>query len=593
MKKSDFLRIFPLRAPNIMWFLGAGASASAGLRTAGQMTWHFKQQIFCAEERVSIKSCPDLGEPSFRDRLDRYFQSRGGYPTAGSDEEYPFYFEQAYPHEKDRHLYIDQMVGGGSPSAGHMALASLAKLARVRVMWTTNFDRLPEDALARVFGSTSAFTVATLDAPDLAEQSLSEGKRPVLVKLHGDFQSRRLKNIREELRAQDARLRRAMLTECQRQGLAVVGFSGRDDSVMEMLEKALNDGHGYPGGLFWFHRPDGPPYHRVQRLIDTARAKNVDAHVIEAETFDELMRDLFLLMEDVPDEIRAVFEPKRTRMSVVEVPPPGSSGFPVIRLNALPVTVPATCRSVECTIGGTREVRSAVRAAGADVIAARRQSAVICFGSDAAVRKAFDPHAVTKFDLHAIEPRRLAFESAELGLLNEALCRAIVRERPLGAVPMRGGWKLYVLPAIAGDARVAKLRTAAGAVTGTVPGTTLAWAEAVRVRLERKLERDWLLFEPCVWVDYPERTVDDVDEDGRDDPLLRRDRDAVTEFVHGRAATRYNHVLQKLFDGWVELLVGPAGVREATVRTFGIGDGVDASFTISRTTAFSRRGGSR
>jgi len=76
MNKADFLRIFPLRSPNIMWLLGAGTSAAAGIRTAGQMIWHFKQMIFCAEERVSIRSCPDLGDASFRDRLNRYFQSR-------------------------------------------------------------------------------------------------------------------------------------------------------------------------------------------------------------------------------------------------------------------------------------------------------------------------------------------------------------------------------------------------------------------------------------------------------------------------------------------------------------------------------------
>ena len=575
-----------------MWLLGAGTSASAGIRTAGQMIWHFKQQLFCAEQRISIKSCPDLGDQVFRDRLNSYFQSKGGYPVPSSDEEYSFFFEQAYPTERDRRLYVDQMVMAGSPSNGHLALASLAKLGRLRVIWTTNFDRLPEDAMAKAFGGTSAFAVATLDAPDLAEYALSEAKRPLVVKLHGDFQSRRLKNTSQELQAQDARLRRAMLTECQRQGLAVVGFSGRDDSVMTMLEKAVDNGHGYPNGLFWFHRADSPPCRRVQDLIDHARANSVDAHLIETETFDELMLDLFLLMDDVPEEIRAVFAERRKRLSVVEIPQPGlSSSFPVIRLNALPVKyVPATCRSVECSIGGTGEVKDAVRAAGVNVIAARRQSAVICFGSDQDVRKAFEGNNIVKFDLYPIEPRRLAYESAELGLLNEALCRAFARERPLGARPMRGGWKLYVLPTMANDPRVASLKKAAGGVTGTIPGANLAWAEAIRVRLERRLDRDWFLFEPSIWIDYPEQP------DGGDAPETEQSaqlREVVKEFVRERAAKRYNYLLMKLFDGWVDLLVGPAPTEQATVRTFGIGDGIDASFTILRTTAFSRRGGVR
>jgi NAD-dependent SIR2 family protein deacetylase len=595
MNKADFLRIFPLRAPNIMWLLGAGSSAAAGIRTAGQMIWHFKLMIFCAEQRVSVRSCPDLGEASFRERLNRYFQSKGGYPAPGSDDEYSFYFEHAYPSEQDRRLYIDQMVKAGSPSHGHLALASLAKLQRLRVLWTTNFDRIPEDALVKAFGSTSAFTVATLDAPHLADQALSEGQRPVVVKLHGDFQSRKLKNTTEELQRQDGRLRRAMLTECRRQGLAVVGFSGRDDSVMTMLEQAVDNGHGYPGGLFWFHRPDGPPFHRVQKLIDYATSKNVDAHIIEAETFDELMLDLFLLMEDVPEEIKAVFAERRNRRSFVSVPPPGApTSFPVIRLNALPVTqVPATCRLVECSIGGAGEVKEVVHSTGADVIVGRRQSGVICFGSDAEVRKAFGGHGITKLDLYAIEPRRLAYDSPEQGLLNEALCRALVRERPLGAARTRGGWKLYVLPSSAGDPRLAALKQAAGAITGTIPGVGLTWAEAILIRLERKLERNWLLFEPSVWVNYPELPEADGDAAGSSDRRPPKRDEAVLEFIRERSARRYNYLLTRLFDAWADLLVGPPPAQKATLKAFGIGDGIDAAFEILRVTAFSRRGGAK
>src|SRR5437870_1177326 len=46
MNRAEFLRIFPMRASGLMWLTGAGASASARIRTAGQMIWHFKQQIF-------------------------------------------------------------------------------------------------------------------------------------------------------------------------------------------------------------------------------------------------------------------------------------------------------------------------------------------------------------------------------------------------------------------------------------------------------------------------------------------------------------------------------------------------------------------
>jgi hypothetical protein len=60
-------------------------------------------------------------------------------------------------------------------------------------------------------------------------------------KLHGDFRSRRLKNTGDELRHQDSRLRQILLGACRRFGLVVVGYSGRDDSVMETLTDTLQE----------------------------------------------------------------------------------------------------------------------------------------------------------------------------------------------------------------------------------------------------------------------------------------------------------------------------------------------------------------
>jgi hypothetical protein len=41
---DDFARRFSMRGGLLMWLLGAGASASAGVPTARDMIWEFKQQ---------------------------------------------------------------------------------------------------------------------------------------------------------------------------------------------------------------------------------------------------------------------------------------------------------------------------------------------------------------------------------------------------------------------------------------------------------------------------------------------------------------------------------------------------------------------
>jgi hypothetical protein len=112
---ASFLRRHGARAPALMWLLGAGASANAGIPTAAQMIWDFKRAIFCSEERVPLAACQYIDDPRVRERVQRHF-STGGYPAVGAPAEYAHYFELAYPTEVDRRRYIDAKVKGATPS---------------------------------------------------------------------------------------------------------------------------------------------------------------------------------------------------------------------------------------------------------------------------------------------------------------------------------------------------------------------------------------------------------------------------------------------------------------------------------------------
>jgi hypothetical protein len=571
MKLDQFLRLHALRAPNVAWLLGAGASAAAGIPTAFDMIWDFKRTLFCAAQRVSLESCADLGDSGVRARLQRHFDDKGGFPPADSAEEYAAYFEAAYPDEGDRRRYIDRQLAGANPSFGHFALAALMRADRVRAAWTTNFDAMIEDGVAQIFGTTSRLTVATLDATALASQAMNEGRWPLLGKLHGDFRSRRLKNVPEELRAQDAALRHGLVECCRRFGLAVVGYSGRDASVMDALTEGVDGGRGYPAGLFWFHRGETEPLPAVVSLLEAARDAGIQAELIACETFDELMADLLLLERDLPDEVATLVEGKRKRRLSSAPIPAGGSSYPVIRTNALPVTSwPQTARLVECDIGGFKEVRAAVEKAGSDLLVTRRAAGVVAFGSDAEIRKAFAIHDIRRLDLYAIESRRLRyFDSAELGLLYDAITRALARELPLVGVRRRHRHRLTVDPAQANDARLAPLKKVVKQVTGTVGEHT--WVEAVELHLEYRLDQVWLLLEPTIYVDAGGQPLPD----------------ATKEFIRSRLAGRFNKTWNELLDAWRDVLLG--GETEREFRAFDIGDGIDASFVVGPVTAFSRR----
>jgi NAD-dependent SIR2 family protein deacetylase len=334
---DDFARRFSRRGGNLMWLLGAGASAAAGIPTAWDMIWEFKQQLYVSQRRVSAKQVADLANPAVRRELQTFIDGIGSLPAPGSPDEYAALFESVYPSEADRRTYIASKISGAKPSYGHVALATLMKGGRCRLVWTTNFDPLVADGCAKVYGGTGQLTTAAIETGSLGRDAIDEGRWPVEVKIHGDFRSRRLKNTGDELREQDAKLRALLIDSCNRWGLVATGYSGRDESVMDTLEAALERDGCFPAGLFWLHHGEDPPLPRVQRLLAAAAGKEVDGGLVPIENFDETLRDLMRLVPDLDTTVLDEIASERRVWSPAPRPT-GNRDYPVVRLNAIELT---------------------------------------------------------------------------------------------------------------------------------------------------------------------------------------------------------------------------------------------------------------
>lgn len=564
LSSDDFARRFSLRPGQLMWLLGAGVSVSAGIPSAWDMIWQFKQTLFVAQRKASPESVTDLGNPAIRALLDSHIASSEQLPPPGSAEEYAALFEATYPVERDRTTFIQGMISGAKLAYGHLALASLLKAGHTQLVWTTNFDHLIEDACAKTYGTTGTLSVVALDAPELAAQLISAQKWPIAVKLHGDFRSRRLKNTTDELRQQDAALRQQLVDACRRSGLIVAGYSGRDGSVMDALEAALDQPGGYPGGLFWLHRGNDPPLERVVRLLQRASDAGVECGLVRIESFDETMRDLMRLLPALETSALQALATGRSRVSGAPEPS-GKRGWPLIRLNGLAVTIPANCRKLVCTIEGVAAVRAAVADAGARLIVTRTQAGVLGFGSDAEFRRVFGPFGIAAFDLATFEKRRLRYESGERGLLRDALVEALCAAKNVRAIRRRSADLL--VPVDPGDSAWNGLRAITRQMTGTVPRhPDLKWYEGVGVRLDWADDGLWLLLDPKVVF---EGVTDET-------------KAIIADFARERTVKRYNRDLDRLIDFWAKHLAGEA------LPALSIGDGIDASFAIGKNTAFSR-----
>jgi NAD-dependent SIR2 family protein deacetylase len=573
MDVAAFLRAYQMRARNVMWLLGAGASRAAGIKTASDMIWDFKQNLYRSQKKLPPNAITDPGDPAVQRKLQKYFDELPGFPASGASDEYARFFEATYPNAKDRRAYLDKLIKLGKPSYGHLALALLMRERCCRIVWATNFDRTVEDAAAKIYGTTSDLVVADLGEPKKVTDALDANRFPVYGKLHGDYHSVALKNTDAELQRQDAEMRRAFVQACKTNGLAIVGYSGRDASVIDALRDAMDEGRGFPNGLFWFKRFGETLFEGVLELIAEARRLGIDAHLIDNETFDELMSDLVRFLPETADKLAAIEGVKPPRLGSAPLRGPGAT-TPCIRTNALPIiSHPVMCRLVDCDIGGWPEIQDAIKKAGVDIVARRTKEGVIAFGRDPDIRAAFDAFGIRAFETRPLPDNKLTYESEERRLIRDALFRALSKQPDIEI--KRRGWRVFALPNLKtvkpshfqdGDIKLVD------GLTGTAGIIGIRWTECCELRLDYKLERLWLLVDPRIYADLPEGATQEQVEQSK-------------EFVRARLAGRFNPKANAMLSGWARLLVGTE--QTVTLRSFAISDGIDATFELSSVTGFS------
>ncbi len=560
-----------------MWFLGAGASVGAGLPTAGTLTWEFKRELYCNAQRLPPSRFPDLHEPGFQRLVQAYFDSKAGFPKLGDDEEYSAYIEEYLPDERDRRRFLDSRLQGCKPSYGHLCFAALMSLGRIRLAWTTNFDHLIEKACAYpVIEEKLARSLAIvgLEQPDKAGDLIRDEAWPLLVKMHGDFLYRKLKNTTPELQSQDSTLRHHLTEECGRCGLAVVGYSGRDVSVMSTLTNALQAKAPFPHGLFWFVRPGEQPIAAVQSLIVQAQRAGAQAVFVKVNTFDELMADLFLPHQDSLAEVCDLVRVARPARRAMPISYSASAPWPVLRTNALHITTyPATCTVFQSTVGKTSEVKALTRPHSAEMVAFRRRVGVVAFGTRDRLSEVFDQFDAKEFDRHSIEERRLRYDCPELGLLYHALVQGIANKTGLLRSQNAKGRFLFAADTQAftpEELRVFRGLRSKGVWT-LRPGVVLH--EGFELSLDFRDNRFWMLLDPTIV----------VTADGRV-PYKGTDR---SEIAREPLVTRYNKQRNATLQLWIGFLQRHCGTP--LKAAFPSDAQREAEFTISTVTAYARK----
>ena len=78
-------------------------------------------------------------------------------------------FRLAYDDPADRAEFIRRLVAGARPNYGHYVMAALMAVDRLRVVFTTNFDDLPEQAARSLLDSPLVSPRRPLVTADLGD----------------------------------------------------------------------------------------------------------------------------------------------------------------------------------------------------------------------------------------------------------------------------------------------------------------------------------------------------------------------------------------------------------------------------------------
>jgi hypothetical protein len=338
METDALIRSIALRDRHYMFFLGAGASVSSRIPTATDCIWNWKRSLFLTgNSQLDPRLLGDSSLPHVQRRIQTWLDQQGRHPSLADEREYSHFVEQCYPMPADRQEYFKALFARGQPHLGYHLLGILLEAAKIKWLWTVNFDDLVERG--RPPTRSRPLLQVGMDTRDRLDRIRRESDDIVQVFLHGDYRYDHLRNTASELQSLDAKCRAKLQELCQQLPLVVIGYSGRDKNIMEALEAAYHlKGQG---GLYWACMTGSEPAPSVKRLVEAARAAGNNADVFTFGGFDDFMARLarFWLKDTSSQGAVEALLATRPLVSVFSIDHL-SPDFDWVLSNAYPITLP-------------------------------------------------------------------------------------------------------------------------------------------------------------------------------------------------------------------------------------------------------------
>jgi hypothetical protein len=260
--------------------LGSGISRAAGIPTGWEVVLDLIRRIAllqgedCEPDPAAWYTRSFGQEPSYSILLEALAKS-----PSERQQLLRGYFE---PTETEREQGLKM------PTPAHKAIAELVAKGYVRVILTTNFDHLLEQALEAI-----GVIPTVISTPQGVEGTLPlTHAQCTVIKLHGDYLDIRIKNTPQELEWYDDRLDALLDRILDEFGLIVSGWSAEWDTA---LRAALERCQSHRFTTYWTMR--GELGETVRRLITLRRGEIIKTH--DADTFFGELAEKVAALEEV------------------------------------------------------------------------------------------------------------------------------------------------------------------------------------------------------------------------------------------------------------------------------------------------------
>ncbi len=254
--------------------LGSGVSRAANIPTGWEIVMYLVKRLATLNKAVYETD---------NEYIDWYMARYNKYP------DYRDVIKEIAPSPSDRRKLLasffepddaDIAAGNKVPTKAHKVVANLVREGFIRVIITTNFDRLLERALVEVGIEPSV--ISTSDAVKGA-MPLAHSKCTI-VKIHGDYNDIRIKNTIEELAKYEKALDILLDRILDEYGMVVCGWSSIYDIA---LRKVFFRCKNHRFSTFW--TSIGQPVSEAKQLIDFRFAEII--YINSADMFFSELED--------------------------------------------------------------------------------------------------------------------------------------------------------------------------------------------------------------------------------------------------------------------------------------------------------------